>query len=90
MNNDIIEIGIDDIIINSEKNLYLPLTRKGYTRRKLRLTSQISHQSKSRLKRIDNLSHTEAITVLSRKNIISSESEAPTHLLKNMLVALTI
>ena len=89
MDENIIELGIDNLDID-EINSYLPLTRRGYTRRKMGLSSQITPKNKLKLKRIDSLSHYEAVSVLSRRNIISENTEAPTDLLKNMLVALTI
>ena len=52
--------------------------------------NRLTKKNKLKLKRIDSLSHYEAVSVLSRRNIISENTEAPTDLLKNMLVALTI
>ena len=81
---------IDLTKIDAEPSSYLPLTRRGYTRKRLNLSTRLTQRTRMRLKKIDDLSHSEAISILSRKSIISTQSKAPTHLLKNMLVSLLI
>ena len=69
---------------------YLPMTRRGHTRRKVEFGQKLTRDNKLRLVTIDRLSHAEAANFLTRRKIIRPDSEAPTHLLKNMLVALMV
>ena len=77
--------------INTEiRSKYLPLTKKGYTKRKMNFNNKLTLKNKLSLKLIDNLTHSETVQYLVNRNIINEDSTAPTHLLKNMMVAMIL